>query len=377
MPPSLKRSETKDTPPPSTRQLKDKAKSSRGKGVAAVPSGSGASASASGPSLADAAKEPSLPSKHKSSQNGPNFMKAKTGKRTKQSREERLQEAIDYGTEGGWTMEKWIQSLQVHKLVAEALADGVDESGHFDQARGLTREEVARRLGAAKLEGLSEVVLEGVDMLQEQEAATGAELNHKFHVDGAGFEMSFGSLELFFGGLEGIIGPPRLIKGSLIEAMRQEHTLEKDSQVSFKSSNGVSTTSETEWEFVHEPDMTEQKVYPERGEFRTPSGQEIEEGKCRKKRPVALLKGEMEEIINSKLIDAGHTQVIVEAPQPPPQPPPPPQPQPQPQPQPWPRPHPHPHPHPHLSPLTLTLTLTSHPHPPPHPNIGASADTSR
>ena len=57
------------------------------------------------------------------------------------------------------------------------------------------------------------------------------------------------------------------------------------SQTKFTSSNGMCTTSETEWEFVLEP--AADKLYPERADFRTPSGQEIEDGKCRRKRPIA------------------------------------------------------------------------------------------
>lgn len=59
--------------------------------------------------------------------------------------------------------------------------------------------------------------------------------------------MAFGSLDLFFGGLEGIIGPPQMVLGSLMNSMAADHCSNKDSTIFFTSSNGVSTFSEQEW----------------------------------------------------------------------------------------------------------------------------------
>ena len=36
--------------------------------------------------------------------------------------------------------------------------------------------------------------------------------------------MTFGTLDTFYGGLDGLIGPPRLVGGSIRESMAQEHT---------------------------------------------------------------------------------------------------------------------------------------------------------
>ena len=226
------------TPPPS----------SRAKSAGNVTKGAAAAAAAGAKTPPTAASPPDEPAVTKSKSKGkdlgaakgssaggkPSYMKAKTGKRSKQTREERLQEAIDYGEDGGWTVEKWIDSLQIHKMVADVLAPEIEvgDGRDFEHAKQLTREEVQRRLSAVKLDGLTDAICEGIEVLQEQDASSGADLNHKFHMDGSGFEMSFGSLDLFFGGLEGIIGPPQMINGSLLESMRHEHTAEKDSQVS-------------------------------------------------------------------------------------------------------------------------------------------------
>lgn len=161
----------------------------------------------------------------------------------------------------------------------------------YEQVRSLSRSEVDSRLRAAQMGGLAAAVHAGVEALREQTAATGTELNHKFQTDGVGFEMDFGSLDTFFGGLEGLIGAPQMLNGSLLASMAHEHCGCRDARVPFTSSNGLSTTSEMEWEFVHAP--CDDKAYPERAEFRTPSGQEVAPDKCRRRRSVGSLLSEM------------------------------------------------------------------------------------
>ena len=55
-------------------------------------------------------------------------------------------------------------------------------------------------------------------------------------------------------GLEGIIGGPLMVEGSLLKAMEAEHCGKEDSKQPFDTSNGIKgVTSATEWEFVVEP----------------------------------------------------------------------------------------------------------------------------
>ena len=65
----------------------------------------------------------------------------------------------------------------------------------------------------------------------KQVAATGADLNVKFHLEGGQFEMAFGSLDLFYGGLERLLGPPQMINGRILDAMEADHCKHKDSTV--------------------------------------------------------------------------------------------------------------------------------------------------
>ena len=174
------------------------------------------------------------------------------------------EEDFDWGKSGGWTVDKWCESLELHTIIASAL--DVPEDSPFEHVKKLTKQQISEQLRQpALLDGLIEQLVLGVEMLQSRAAASAEELNKKFQMDGGGFEMAFGSLDLFFGGLEGVIGPPQMIDGSLHKAMKAEHTTYKDSNKEFKSANGVTTTSAIEWELVAEPDL--QKAYPDRPYF--------------------------------------------------------------------------------------------------------------
>ena len=116
--------------------------------------------------------------------------------------------------------------------------------------------ELQQRLEDSGLAGLAVPIWAAVTALRAQGAVSGAALNAKFATEDGAFEMAFGSLERFYSGLEGLIGPPRFYKGSLLKSMEREHCCEPDSTVPFETTNGVKgATSEREWEFVAEPRM--------------------------------------------------------------------------------------------------------------------------
>ena len=124
--------------------------------------------------------------------------------------------------------------------------------------------------------------------------------------------MTYGSLSLFYGGLESLLGPPKMYKGpqhtekSLFNTMEFEHTCDKDAKVKFSSPNGMTTTTEREWEIVVHPDM-EENNYPERVGFR-----EHHPTWVRKPERLETMLQVMEEVCNSKLRLSGHSEMIVE-----------------------------------------------------------------
>ena len=90
----------------------------------------------------------------------------------------------------------------------------------------------------------------------------GANSNPKFAMGANTFEARFGSLDVFFDGLDGRIGLPN---PNVLRAMEDDHCHHDDSCVEFETSNygGTKTCPRTEWEFVYAPDP--QTTYPGEG----------------------------------------------------------------------------------------------------------------
>jgi len=80
-------------------------------------------------------------------------------------------------------------------------------------------------------------------------------------------------------------------------------------QESFKSSNGVTTHSAQEWEMVYDPQPD--RSYPDRRNFRTPSGEELFPEKCRRPMGLNMLTERMEEV-NLRLGQAGHVAMVLD-----------------------------------------------------------------
>lgn len=218
--------------------------------------------------------------------------------------------------EGVWTAAKWLQQLNIPQIVARALRIPPSSQGSaFEYVRKMRVDDIADMLVAAQLGGLADEIVRGVAALRKQETASSAQLNDKFQATGK-FQMSYGSLSLFYGGLESLLGPPSMVKdpemdgkATLLKAMENEHTTQPDCQESFTSSNGVCTTSATEWEVVKCPDKA--KVvsgdYPERYGMR-----ESHPNWCRIPVPLGKMLERMESEANARLRAGGHSEMIVE-----------------------------------------------------------------
>ena len=183
----------------------------------------------------------------------------------------------------------------------------------FEYVRNLKREEVERRLQAVKLSGLADMLVEGIEGLKKQSVGSSAALNDKFQASGK-FQMSYGSLSLFYGGLESLLGPPQMAKDpqdedsvpTLIRSMENEHCQMSDSDSWFDTSNGMTTKSKIEWEFLIRP-RAESIAYPERKGMREDNPQW-----CRVGIPLDALEQVMEVECNVKLRKEGHSEMIKE-----------------------------------------------------------------
>ena len=225
--------------------------------------------------------------------------------------------------EGVWTCIKWLSALQIPTVIRGALKlPRRSQQSAFDYVKSLNGSKIEELMRTAELGGLTEVISEAAAKLQTQKAASSAQLNDKF-ASSAKFQMSYGSLSLFYGGLESLIGPPLMVKdpervdpttgemeATLYKAMECEHkdkAVYPDVDLLFSTSNGMKTTSMLEWEIVTSPKKKREEVYPERHGLRERSPDH-----CRKFVPLKELKEIMESDTNRRLIKAEHAPMIEE-----------------------------------------------------------------
>ena len=231
-------------------------------------------------------------------------------------KQEELEKIYAADAESGrrWTASKWLASRNVSSLVADALQLpplSANEHSQFSYVRGLSRQRVEKLLGVAKLEGLCDFIMAAIEDLQSQATGSAEHLNEKFSTT-AKFQMTYGSLSLFYGGLESLLGPPKMYKGathaerSLYNMMEFEHTGEKDSLEEFVAPNGVTSKAEIEWEVVCSPSK-DASQYPERQGYR-----DSHPTWCRVPKALAEMLELMEAQCNSKLRAGGHSEMILE-----------------------------------------------------------------
>jgi len=232
----------------------------------------------------------------------------------KQRREEeieRLRKEDEDGTT--WTAAKWLASRGVSKVVAAAMQlppRVAGDQSQYNHIKNMDKEKIAEVLGVAGLSGLTDFLCEAVGTLASQKTGSAEKLNDKFATT-AKFQMTYGSLSLFYGGLESLLGPPKMYKGpqheekTLFNTMEFEHTAEKDSSVTFDNNSGVTTTPEMEWAVVTRPEKGFE--YPEREGYK-----EHHTSWCRVPRSLESMLGDMEAMCNERLRKDGHSEMIRE-----------------------------------------------------------------
>lgn len=114
-----------------------------------------------------------------------------------------------------WKLEDWLKSLGCLLPSVQALKE-IAQGEHSDLAlvRAIascgSRDPVPKSLQTHDvLEKLADDIWDGMQKLAVV-PAKGAELHHKFLQDTRNFELSFGGLSTFFGGMEALIGSPRV-----------------------------------------------------------------------------------------------------------------------------------------------------------------------
>jgi hypothetical protein len=162
-----------------------------------------------------------------------------------------------------WQMATWLESCGFAEILAEALlthpkpvgppGDGVVAELALAQHMALKgSEDLIRSLLSdhGVLDKLAKKLWESLVALSTQ-SATNQSPQSKFASEGI-VELSYGDISTFFGGLEGLVGPPKL---DVFQGMQDEHIDSLDSRSEFTTNNyGITTTSEIEWHFVVDPE---------------------------------------------------------------------------------------------------------------------------
>ena len=209
-----------------------------------------------------------------------------------------------------WSPHAWALSLSLHEDVTRVLLGLIsdsEETNAFEFFKERLRpDELMAAMEQAGLGGHSARIWAGVSQLRKQAAATAHELNLKFATDGSTFEMAFGGIDQFYGGLESLVGPPLPFEGSLLRQMQREHCEEADSLEPFSTTNGIeNATSECEYFFV--VDHKRKDGFPERGG----SFREEHPEWCRRAIPLSAFDEQMR-ARNSELVSGGHTPLVHE-----------------------------------------------------------------
>ena len=217
--------------------------------------------------------------------------------------------------EGEWAASKWLAALGISKVITKALkVPSRDVMSAFDYVKQLTEEDVQKLCAESGISGLAQVLIDGIHALKGQPVASSSALNDKFQASGK-FQMSYGSLSLFYGGLESLLGPPQMAKdpsredspATLLRSMEGDHTRGDDAQLEFVTTNGTTTRSAIEWEFVTYPQKRPEVPYPERHGLR-----ESDPACCRVPRTVDEMMEIMEIEANAALRQGNHSEMIVE-----------------------------------------------------------------
>ena len=130
--------------------------------------------------------------------------------------EKRKSRAAEKAAEASaWLKEwnKWMAAIDLPSVILDALCmpREAGEAAAFEYMRSLTRPRVTELLERARLGGLTDLLMQGIEKLHAQSAPSGGALNEKFQQSGK-FMMGYGSLDVFFGGLEQLLGPPQMVK---------------------------------------------------------------------------------------------------------------------------------------------------------------------
>ena len=131
-----------------------------------------------------------------------------------------------------WEMDKWLQRLELHKIIGEVLRGEKSKTPRgpkfVEKLAELEEQQIVQLLNHGDcMNRLVEEIRNGAETLKQSKSKTGG-ANHKF------IGLVYGHLSTYFKGLEGVLGPPSV---SLQEAIEREHCNSSDSVSEFTVPN--------------------------------------------------------------------------------------------------------------------------------------------
>jgi hypothetical protein len=149
----------------------------------------------------------------------------------------------------GYTSAAFLASLQLIDILAQSL-DETKPEGTLTEVflSKMTPESIKRALERVQ-PALAEEIARGTRMLTQGHMSEGHTLNDKFAASGTNFEYKYGTMAMFYGGLEGQIGAPN---PDIFEAMRGEHMTQEPFTYwsPEKESKERTTNPKKEWDYV-------------------------------------------------------------------------------------------------------------------------------
>jgi hypothetical protein len=107
-----------------------------------------------------------------------------------------------------WSTTSWLMSLQLLDIIASELLLGKATSeAESDYVKALDQRSLRRAIRTA-MPALEDCLVNGCDALQQQEHVDAASLNDKFSAAEGSFTFTYGHMDTYHAGLEGLIGLP-------------------------------------------------------------------------------------------------------------------------------------------------------------------------
>jgi hypothetical protein len=154
-------------------------------------------------------------------------------------------------TAPSWTVSSWLVSLQLFDIISRELTKDMEPSeAEADYIKSLSQEKVKEAVANA-LPALQAGLMRGHGELKKQEHVDATALNGKFSAAEGSFTFTYGGMDMYHAGLEGLIGLPA---PDIERKMEWEHTESWYAQEAFDCwyiDGG--TTAKTEYDYVNSP----------------------------------------------------------------------------------------------------------------------------